>query len=59
MTSTNKSKALRTIGPRQLAGVRGGAMLIPAVQRIRDVAAPTTAGSIYLKSEGISGDATE
>ena len=53
-----KQKKLRVLGRSELSAVHGG-FLIPAVQKIRDVATPTTAGTIYLKFEGISGDATE
>ena len=60
MTTSRKTSApLRTIGAEQLARVHGGGMLIPAVQKIRDVAGPMSTGAIYLKVEGISGDATE
>lgn len=52
-------KKLRVVGRDELAGVHGGGMLIPAVQKIRDVAGPMSSESIYLKYEGISGDATE
>ncbi|HEY8141577.1 MAG TPA: hypothetical protein VIG06_02860 [Kofleriaceae bacterium] len=54
-----KNRKLRVLGRQELAGVQGGGMLIPAVQKIRDVAGPMSAGTIYLKFEGISGDATE
>jgi hypothetical protein len=54
-----RKKKLRRLGTNELARVNGGGMLIPAVQKIRDVAGPMSADAIYLKFEGISGDATE
>ena len=57
---TKRTMTLRSIDPRELTRVRGAVgMLLPAVQKIRDAAAPLAAGAIYMKYEGISGDATE
>ncbi len=53
-----KKRKLRLLGDEELAAVRGGG-LIPAVQKIRDPIGPAAAGTIYVKFEGISGDATE
>ena len=58
MTMSKKMKGrLRVIGNQELGRVRGG-MLIPAVQKVR-AATPLATDAIYIKFEGISGDATE
>lgn len=59
MTQPKKSKALRSIDPRELRSVSGG-VLYPAV-KLTDmvIGGPMSAQSVYLKFEGISGDATE
>lgn len=50
-------RVLRPIGAAELSTVRGGGMLIPAVQKIRDAAAPLQAGDVYIEFGGIKGDA--
>ena len=56
---TTSKKSLRQIDQRDLSRVRGGMLLIPAVQKFRDTVAPLAAGTLFLKFEGIDGDATE
>lgn len=57
---SKRTMTLRSIDPRELTRVRGAVgMLLPAVQTIRNPAEPLAAGAIYIKYEGISGDATE
>ena len=53
-----RNHTLRAIDPRELTRVRGG-LLLPAVQKIREPVARDSAGTIYMKFDSISGDATE
>lgn len=57
--ANKKNRTLRPLGEAELARVQGGVMLIPAVQKIRDAAAPLQAGDVYIQFGGIKGDATE
>jgi len=57
--SVKRSSRLQPIGARELARVAGAGMLVPAVQKFRGTMEPMSAGTIYVKFEGISGDATE
>ena len=56
MTRKNE-RVLRPVGAAELLAVRGGGMLIPAVQKIRDAAGPLQAGDVYIKFGDVSGDA--
>jgi hypothetical protein len=56
MTRKDK-RVLRPIGSAELSTVRGGAMLIPAVQKVRDAAGPLQAGDVYIKFGDITGEA--
>lgn len=57
--ANKKNRTLRPLGEADLARVQGGALLIPAVQKIRDAAAPLQASDVYIKFGDIKGDATE
>ena len=57
--TNEKKRVLRPLGAAELSAVRGGGMLIPAVQKIRDASGRLEAINSYLKIGDVSGEPIE
>ena len=56
--TNEKKRVLRPLGAAELSAVRGGGMLIPAVQKIRDASARLEASDVYVKFGDVNGEPT-